>query len=42
VHADHSAAFHEVADRYPRQREASVFLDGYILGLGDGGAAPLA
>ncbi len=33
VHADHSGAFHAVADRYPRQREATVFLEGYSLGL---------
>lgn len=36
VHADHSAGFHEVADRFPRQREAAVFLEGYSLGLGAG------
>lgn len=33
VHADHSAAFHAIADRHPRQREALVFLEGYSLGL---------
>ena len=33
VHPDHSSAFHAVADRYPRQREATVFLEGYSLGL---------
>lgn len=33
VHADHSADFHAVADRYPRQRDALVFLEGYSLGL---------
>ncbi len=33
VHADHSAAFHAVADRHPRQRDALVFLEGYSLGL---------
>jgi len=33
LHPDHSAAFHEVADRYPRQQDATVFLDGYQLGL---------
>ena len=33
LHADHSADFHAVADRYPRQREALVFLEGYSLGL---------
>jgi predicted metal-dependent hydrolase len=35
VHPDHSAAFHEVADRYPRHAEAAVFLEGYTLGLED-------
>jgi len=34
LHADHSARFHQVADRYPRQREAALFLEGYSLGLG--------
>ncbi len=34
VHADHSDAFHSVADRYPRQHDALVFLEGYSLGLG--------
>jgi predicted metal-dependent hydrolase len=33
VHPDHSAAFHALANRYPRQAEASVFLDGFALGL---------
>ena len=33
VHPDHSAAFHALADRYERQAEASVFLDGFALGL---------
>jgi predicted metal-dependent hydrolase len=33
LHADHSVQFHVVADRYPRQREAHVFLEGYSLGL---------
>jgi len=33
VHPDHSAAFHALADRYPRQAEASLFLDGFALGL---------
>ena len=32
--ADHSAAFHELADRHPRQEESAIFLDGYALGLG--------
>ena len=31
---DHSVAFHEIADRYPRQRDASIFLEGLALGLG--------
>ena len=26
-------AFHQVADRYPRQKEAALFLEGYPLGL---------
>lgn len=38
LHADHSAGFHQVANRYPRQREAALFLEGYSLGLGS--AAP--
>ena len=38
VHPDHSAAFHALADRYPRQAEASVFLDGFALGLEAPGA----
>lgn len=33
VHPDHSPAFHSLADRYPRQAEASLFLDGFALGL---------
>ena len=33
VHPDHSSDFHALADRYPRQREATVFLEGYSLGL---------
>ena len=33
VHADHSSSFHELANRYPRQEEATRFLDGYQLGL---------
>jgi hypothetical protein len=31
---DHSAAFYEIADRHPRQRECALFLEGYALGLG--------
>ncbi len=38
VHPDHSARFHALADRFPRQSEASTFLEGYALGLD---AAPL-
>ncbi len=34
LHADHGSGFHQVADRYPRQREAALFLEGYSLGLG--------
>lgn len=33
VHPNHSPAFHELANRYPRQHEAGVFLEGYALGL---------
>jgi predicted metal-dependent hydrolase len=33
VHPDHSPRFYEIADRFPRQKEASTFLDGYALGL---------
>jgi hypothetical protein len=33
VHADHSPRFHAVANRYPRQKEALIFLEGYSLGL---------
>ena len=33
VHPDHSPAFHAIADRHPRQRDALLFLDGYALGL---------
>jgi len=36
LHADHSAGFHQVANRYPRQQEAALFLEGYSLGLGAG------
>ena len=36
LHPDHSAAFHAVADRYPRQRDALLFLEGYSLGLQTG------
>ena len=37
VHPDHSPGFHEVANRCPRQSEASTFLEGYQLGLELGG-----
>jgi len=33
LHADHSSEFHAVANRYPRQHDAHVFLEGYSLGL---------
>ncbi|HLN16233.1 MAG TPA: M48 family metallopeptidase [Acidimicrobiales bacterium] len=33
VHADHSPEFHALAERYPKHREAAVFLEGYALGL---------
>jgi predicted metal-dependent hydrolase len=33
VEPNHSPRFHRIADRHPRQREASVFLDGYQLGI---------
>jgi hypothetical protein len=39
VHPDHSAAFHALADRHPRQRDALLFLEGYSLGLQTGSAA---
>jgi predicted metal-dependent hydrolase len=39
VHPDHSASFYALAGRYPRQAEASAFLEGYSLGL-DGRATP--
>jgi hypothetical protein len=31
---DHSPAFYEIANRYPRQDESGHFLEGYALGLG--------
>jgi predicted metal-dependent hydrolase len=34
VEADHSAPFYELANRYPRQAECALFLDGFALGLG--------
>ena len=30
----HTAKFNELADRYPRQLESALFLEGYGLGLG--------
>ncbi len=33
THPDHSPAFHRLADRYPRHKEAAAFLAGYGLGL---------
>jgi len=35
THADHSPAFHKLADGYPRHKEAGIFLAGYGLGLSD-------
>ena len=34
THPNHSPAFHELANRYPRQADAELFLSGYGLGLG--------
>ncbi len=33
VHPDHSPHFYAIADRHPRQKDASSFLEGYALGL---------
>lgn len=33
VHPNHSPEFHAIANRYPRQQEATIFLEGYSLGL---------
>ncbi|MGH8996010.1 MAG: M48 metallopeptidase family protein [Acidimicrobiales bacterium] len=33
VYPDHSPRFHELADRFSRQKDASSFLEGYSLGL---------
>ncbi len=33
VYPDHSPRFHELADRFPRQADATTFLEGYALGL---------
>lgn len=40
VHPDHSPRFHELADRFPRQKDASTFLEGYSLGLDSGETGP--
>ena len=49
VHPDHSAGFHQVADRFPRHAEAALFLEGFALGLegqpgvgGPGAVGPVA
>lgn len=36
VHPDHSPAFHRLADRFGRHREAGLFLAGYAMGLAAG------
>jgi hypothetical protein len=33
VHANHSRAFHQLANRYPRHADASIFLAGFGIGL---------
>jgi hypothetical protein len=33
THPDHSKDFHVLANRYPRQADAALFLEGYQLGL---------
>lgn len=33
VHANHSRAFHQLANRYPRHEDASLFLAGFGMGL---------
>lgn len=33
LHSDHSAAFHELANRFPRQRDADLFLKGMSFAL---------
>jgi hypothetical protein len=40
VYPDHSPRFHELADRFARQSEATVFLEGYSLGLDAGPGVP--
>ncbi|HEY4615747.1 MAG TPA: M48 family metallopeptidase [Citricoccus sp.] len=39
-HANHTPAFHALADRYPRQREAMAFLAGVSFASGRGLSAP--
>ena len=39
VHPDHSRQFHDLADRFPRQGDATIFLEGFALGL-DASSAP--
>jgi hypothetical protein len=34
-HPDHSAAFHQLADAYPRHHEAGIYLAGFGLGLAE-------
>lgn len=33
LHADHSPGFYAIAKRHPRQQDATIFLEGYSLGL---------
>ena len=33
LHSDHSPAFHELANRFPRQRDAEIFLRGMSFGI---------
>ena len=40
VYPDHSPRFHELADRFARQIEATIFLEGYSLGLDAGPGVP--
>ena len=42
IHPNHSPEFHLVADRFPRQREAAIFLEGYSLGLDRAAQSDLA
>jgi hypothetical protein len=41
VYPDHSPRFHELADRFPRQADATTFLEGYALGLDSSGGRAL-